>query len=394
MVPPPPPPHIARVIQKPKKHVVYKGAKFKISTDLLGVIYKLKPECSHFYDCFGGGGSMSDAAHASGYITCYNEKNRDIWLLLKWLKENPEPLSEYGRFPAHWYNYISKADFKRLKVAEPSAYRTLMLLSYSFGSNMSAYQCSDANYKISMLYHNLILFKSQESAAFFENFYAEYGWMFNRLLNVTYPKLDSWQDRETITNGLSMKTGAVLWAGAQAAFKDWTYDDFITKSQSEVLYNIEKALGVSLSKKRLNYVRLTIPKAGDWPPLPGFNFTEPAKSRALKQLKNLGLHSINYPLYNMDYKDFIKELSPPPKSIIYCDPPYEGTTCYAGFDINHEEFLDWARGLDYPVFISEYKPKILGFRQVWEKGTRCSLNNYSLQGDAQLRTERLFWNGK
>jgi len=47
----------------------------------------------------------------------------------------------------------------------------------------------------------------------------------------------------------------------------------------------------------------------------------------------------------------------PPNSLIYCDPPYEGTTAYkGGFD--HNAFWQWCRekaNEGHKVFISEYK---------------------------------------
>jgi len=50
------------------------------------------------------------------------------------------------------------------------------------------------------------------------------------------------------------------------------------------------------------------------------------------------------------------ELDIPPNSLIYCDPPYEGTTAYkGGFD--HEVFWQWCRektSEGHIVFVSEY----------------------------------------
>lgn len=46
----------------------------------------------------------------------------------------------------------------------------------------------------------------------------------------------------------------------------------------------------------------------------------------------------------------------PPQSVIYCDPPYAGTTKYKD-DFNHEEFWEWCRKKvkdGHQVFISEY----------------------------------------
>ena len=55
---------------------------------------------------------------------------------------------------------------------------------------------------------------------------------------------------------------------------------------------------------------------------------------------------------NQSYQD----LEIPENSIIYCDPPYEGTTKYKD-DFNHSEFWEWCRNKakeGHQVFISEY----------------------------------------
>lgn len=52
------------------------------------------------------------------------------------------------------------------------------------------------------------------------------------------------------------------------------------------------------------------------------------------------------------------ELKIPKKSIIYCDPPYEGTTTYATAPFDHEKFWNWVRVKSregHQVFVSEYK---------------------------------------
>src|SRR5665811_413022 len=51
-----------------------------------------------------------------------------------------------------------------------------------------------------------------------------------------------------------------------------------------------------------------------------------------------------------------QDLEIPPNSLIYCDPPYEGTTAYKdGF--NHVAFWQWCRDKaneGHIVFVSEY----------------------------------------
>ena len=57
-------------------------------------------------------------------------------------------------------------------------------------------------------------------------------------------------------------------------------------------------------------------------------------------------------LENLSYKD----LSIPPNSIIYCDPPYRGTTQYR-IKFDHDVFWEWCREKSkegHTVFISEY----------------------------------------
>lgn len=53
--------------------------------------------------------------------------------------------------------------------------------------------------------------------------------------------------------------------------------------------------------------------------------------------------------------------------LIYCDPPYEGTTSYKTGDFDHAKFWDWCRKMSKKnlVFVSEYKAPY-DFICVWE----------------------------
>lgn len=65
----------------------------------------------------------------------------------------------------------------------------------------------------------------------------------------------------------------------------------------------------------------------------------------------------------------------PMQSIIYCDPPYAGTTKYKD-DFNHDEFWQWCRGKiaeGHQVFISEYNAPD-DFECVWSKEIQSGLN--------------------
>lgn len=69
-----------------------------------------------------------------------------------------------------------------------------------------------------------------------------------------------------------------------------------------------------------------------------------------------------------------KSLYIPANSIIYCDPPYSGTTKYR-VSLSHEEFWQWARlkSLEgHKIFVSEYSAPE-DFKVIWEKKVCSSL---------------------
>ena len=85
------------------------------------------------------------------------------------------------------------------------------------------------------------------------------------------------------------------------------------------------------------------------------------------------------------------ELDIPENSIIYCDPPYCGTTKYkAAFD--HWGFWNWCDEKvlhGHTVFVSEYSAPA-GWRCVWEKEVFSSLDKNT---GGKRGTERLFTKG-
>ena len=77
----------------------------------------------------------------------------------------------------------------------------------------------------------------------------------------------------------------------------------------------------------------------------------------------------------------------PPNSLIYCDPPYEGTTGYSN-PFNHALFWEWCRDKareGHTVFISEYNAPS-DFIEVWSKDVKSTVQ----VGKGKLAVERLF----
>lgn len=75
------------------------------------------------------------------------------------------------------------------------------------------------------------------------------------------------------------------------------------------------------------------------------------------------------------HSDYLK-LEIPPKSIIYCDPPYKGTLKYS-VEIDHDEFWEWCRlktKEGHQVFISEYVAPS-DFECLWSKEVSNTLSS-------------------
>lgn len=114
------------------------------------------------------------------------------------------------------------------------------------------------------------------------------------------------------------------------------------------------------------------------------NYCLESKNNILKQKENLLDVLFSYG----DYKTSFNPLLNPKETVIYCDPPYAGTTKYhTGFD--HIDFWDWANGMSkyYKIYVSEYEAPS-PWRCVWKKEIVSSLtkNTGSKKGIEKLFT--------
>lgn len=78
-------------------------------------------------------------------------------------------------------------------------------------------------------------------------------------------------------------------------------------------------------------------------------------------------------------------------SIIYCDPPYQGTTGYKTGDFNHPEFWQWCRDMSnagHVVFVSEYNAPE-DFIEVWRGQVKTNFASNRNQA-THSAVERLF----
>ena len=116
---------------------------------------------------------------------------------------------------------------------------------------------------------------------------------------------------------------------------------------------------------------------------PREDFQRAARNNAIKQSPNLQ----GVDLLSCGYSD----LDIPKQSIIYCDPPYAGTTKYKD-EFDHDKFWRWCRDmskLGHQVFISEYNAPD-DFECVWSQEVKSSLSANGKSGGNKKSVEKLF----
>lgn len=95
----------------------------------------------------------------------------------------------------------------------------------------------------------------------------------------------------------------------------------------------------------------------------GTNYAKQSKNSLLRKMTTLTADTTTF--INQSYKDVII----PAGAVVYCDPPYEGTTRYSNSNsFNHDEFWEYIRELskEHMVFVSEVNAPS-DFTAVWNK---------------------------
>lgn len=178
----------------------------------------------------------------------------------------------------------------------------------------------------------------------------------------------------------------------KAVSEGWLPPDIITEEDYKFIRNnkeMDKALtgyaGIAMSfgGKWFGGYRRDIKGTKDSLDLKLFNEREQSR----KSFKSLIRQQPS--LFGVDFKSCsYNDLTIPNKSIVYCDPPYKGTTGYKdAFD--HEPFYNWCRELKNKgcsVFVSEYSMPD-DFTEVWSKEVNSSLTQDT---GSKKNTEKLF----
>lgn len=161
----------------------------------------------------------------------------------------------------------------------------------------------------------------------------------------------------------------------QSLQKGWTPPDTISEKEYKQLMSKSDIHLGSLESPLIGFVGIGCSYSGKW--FGGYargndnkgnarNYCLESKKNVLKQIENLK----EVIFISGDYKD----LNIINKSIIYCDPPYKGTTNYKNY-FDHQQFWDWCNDMvnrGHKVFVSEYNAPE-NWKCIWQKQVNSSL---------------------
>lgn len=183
---------------------------------------------------------------------------------------------------------------------------------------------------------------------------------------------------------------AAMWI---ALSQGWVPPDNVSRdAYNRCRDQVKKGVDNGYSDKALGWVGINCSYSGKW--YGGYagvvitkqgvrDYQKEAHRNVMKQVCNIVGVSFKSSSYS--------ELELPPKSIIYCDPPYTGTTGYKDQFDNNALWI-WCRGKvkdGHKVYISEYTAPE-DFICVWEKGFKSSLSSNGASGGSKESVERLF----
>lgn len=372
----------------------YQGAKQGISERLIKAMHNEMPEADTFIDLFGGGGSMTCHALECGYKVVYNELNSEISNLLEFCITT-DFMKDYN---SRVWQFLSREDFYKLKESQPKtnkalAYKTAMLLCYSFGNQMQTYICQKSKEEFKRQGHNLVIHNDIKSAEFWSDYYKDtLGKLYIEACKDYFSQNEDRFYRRSIFSKMTLKIEAITVASRYNhkifdLYKKFNLHDLLLYSQKQICEDIDRYCP-DIPKK--NYQRSKNNKLSEIKQLQRLEQLE-----RLSNLSNLTFFSLDY----IDCFNIIKNKLKPNKTIIYIDPPYKNTdiTAYKNSNsFDYDRLINFIRDLKaegYKVFISEYTNydnyKELLSIQVKNK---MAMGNVNAPNYQKYKSEKLFIN--
>lgn len=140
-------------------------------------------------------------------------------------------------------------------------------------------------------------------------------------------------------------------------WKELCYNGWIPRKYIRIEYKKIREFKDSFPPYEVGWVGFNCSYSGIW-----FGGEIKTKTGKLRDYQNEAIKNVKKQIPKMNGVIFSNkhyyDLDLPLNSIVYCDPPYEGTSGYKVDVFNHSLFWDWVRSISkqgHIVFVSEYK---------------------------------------
>lgn len=297
--------------------VPYQGSKSRIAKDIIEQL----PTGKRFVDLFAGGCAMTHAAILSQKyekFLCNDLYPHGVNLFKNALN------GEYSK--PEYLRWVSREEFFAKKDTDD-----FVKLCYSFGSGGNTYMYSKKLEPLKKGFHYAVVFDD---------------WTYLE----QYAKANNW--REGLIDELKKSVEGI----SDLEQKRWEFGRHLRTEG--IMGQNDRVLQNMSAKKRLDEInerRLKLTK-------PAFN-NRIITLEQLIRLNNIEQQSeFGIVFTSSDYRDYLHEEG----DVVYCDPPYAGVKGYDGREFNHEEFWEWVRTRDYPIYVSEYNAPD-DFACIWQR---------------------------
>lgn len=367
----------------------YKGSKDKIAEKIISIL----PDADCFVDLFGGGGAMSHCAAMSGKYkkVIYNEFEPLVY--------KGFVMAINGEFSGE-NRWISRKDFLKLKDSDP-----YVAMCFSFGNNLKTYAYSPEIERFKKHLHYMFFAETpKEARLHWKAFINEFQLIKNEIAVLTQKCLELCSEcnvKPIYNFDGTLNTSKIK----KDVFKAKTSDirnymrNALDKSgltQSQV----DKHLGNQMSGHYFGQSQWTLPTLEQYRKLqeilpnlilPWSELNEQLETlkwldslQSLESLESLErlerlqrlqqiktANQVNIECFNLSYE----QVDIPENSVVYCDPPYKGTSSYIS-DFDHVKFYQWCRNNPYLIFVSEYNMPDDFFEMAqWNKTCTLAANN-------------------
>ena len=357
----------------------YKGSKNSIAKWVIANI----PASHTFVDLFAGGCAVTHAAILSGKFGRFIAND-----ITEYPRVFRDAIAGKYRNECRW---ISREDFFRLKDDDP-----YVRLCWSFGNGMKSYLYAPEVERFKKHLHAVFFAGTPTSARLaWKGFVREFAKVSDEIgeLTQTVLKLCAACDVAPKYNADGTLNTSAIYADCFRA-KSADLREYLRaalKSSGLTQKDVERHLGNHMSRHYFAASQWALPTAEQYRRLqeilprltaPWAELNESLESlQSLQRLETLQSLEMLESLQRLETLQSLERLETlqslerleslesleslqvsrndytdvtiPPGATVYCDPPYANTSGYID-DFDHEQFYDWLRSMEFPVFVSEY----------------------------------------